>query len=1015
MILAAMAILVSAATIISTSGEFTASSSPLYLNWTNAFSGNITLYNNQTYNTTVSITNTTGTLKNLLSYTINFSVNNGTDNDNNFILVANKSYLNITLLANTTGVVAGKYSGNLTIANSTNSSENITTFSVYVDVPITFAATPTGAVGNITGIVTNATNELFFFNRSLASNVAGLRFNIINISSEGLTFGWAGDTACTSYEGTATLNATSNTTTFIQSYFPLANFSCLRVSNTTTTGNITFNGTVELLQASLMVNTTAYPNGTFDQMPYDWTTNITVKENIGFNTTRTIGFTINNTAGYNLTVSNITLNSPSSQVVNVGSSYTLVNTTSNASYVVNLNSVGTVGDVRTANMTISNSSNSSQSNTTTLNESQTAVLWDGTTFGVSYVHIPTVGVGAVAVYLGAPVIGSSNLTNGNRLINYTIGPTNPTVFNGTANSSQINITINTVNTNNTQGSYTGSALITTANGFPYRHFRLDMLVNLTNQLDVNITNITDQTGTTWTVPGNNTNASVSVKYQNGTNVTGLNASNFTVWITHKNMTYFGNTTLANASITNFNVTDAYNIVNATIPSTMLGGLYDYYIYAQDKNTTDKNNATANRTLNVSQTALRLAASCVPLSTTAGTPTYCYVTVANYGSVNAFNVNVTESIVGSCLTLTNEIGYSNTTTVQLGTLTALGGINSTSWKFNTTTGTCSLNITAVASNYSGSTAAKWDTQSLSFAFNITTADTQQSSSDKKFSGNTTTTTNKSLLVTAPLETTVLQGGSATASITIKNTGSSTLSDVRLNVTGVDSSWVSISPTAAVSLPKNQSGSWTVTFSVPANSTIGNYSLSFVGWATGISSSKSSKLVVRPNTATQSDINSSLVSYTDRYENISSLINQTNATGANVTEAAAKLAEAKGLLDSAQEAADSGDWSTANDLLSQIEAALTAAEAALTTSKVESTPINIPWTWVGGGAAVVGVIGLVVYALRTGVKLPSLPSQKAGYYPEIGYRMQQTSGGKKLIDRLKEMFKRKQTVQTYQTSQ
>ncbi|MEM7823884.1 MAG: hypothetical protein QW227_00710, partial [Candidatus Aenigmatarchaeota archaeon] len=807
------------------------------------------------------------------------------------------------------------------------------------------------------------------------------------------------------------LNATTNSTNItLASLFPLTGIWLIDFTsnNTTSSDNVTFNASIELLQSSLRVNTTTYPNGTFDDDVTDNLQNITVKANPGLNYSQVIAaFVINNTADYNLVVTNITLEAPNNKMILNGTTVNLV--LGNNTTAATLLNVAQIGNQLNATFLLSNASNTSQNKTVNMNETAANdTNWDGSTVGASYIQLyPTP---MAVLWLGAPVTGSSNLTKGANWINYTLSLTNLTVYNGTTNTSTFTITLNTSNTANSQGIYSGWALIHTTNGYPYRAFKLGLFVNLVGELNVTVNNVTNATdGSSITLPGVNITLNVTPRYLNGNLISNLTSnSSWLVWATPNSNASLVNQSLKTINLTVINVTNDTSLnyyINATIPSYALGGNYTVYAFVKDINTANMSSGVGSfSNLTVNETALSLRSSsystqppCDGLSGITiipiGTAFYCGYNVTNYGFINGTDVTVTRSVSG-CSKLD-----SLPDTINLGNITP-GGSNTTStnttttWYFNaSSTGICTINVTAVASG------TRWDRQSLTVIFNVTSG--SGGSGDGAGQPNVTINTTKGLDITSwPNETYVYQGGSASATITVKNTGALSISDVRLNVTGIDDDWYSVSP-VNMSLNRNQEKSFIVTFNVPNNASVGNYSIVYTAWAKDVSNPKVSKLIVYPSNATQAQINISLENYTSKYNELLAMLNMSNVTG-NKTEAAQKLADAKILIEQAQAAINAGDWLTANELLDKIEVALLAAETALKTKVVKQIVINIPWMWVGIIAAVACIVGAAFYLMRL---------RKPGYYPELGYRASPPAGTffdriRNAMQRLKEKFRRRQ---------
>lgn len=880
--------------------QFNVTQDSILINWTNptgvgVYTGNITLINNYSSSIILDITNVSTNIVNSTSVRAPFSVYgyNGTDYTytNQTNLTTSTDARNTTIVFRVDGLSSGRYVGNLTIANATNySAANVTNLTITLDIPISFDST---GLGRFAGNVSNS-SEIYYFNTSNITYVAGFRINLTDLSSEYINVSLYDNSGNQKNSTLMPSNLTwINTTT--NPTFPIPSaYWYINISNFT--GDATYNATLELLKASLRVNET------FDRDISDYQENITWKDNLGINRTITTTFNINNYADYNITI-NVT----------------------NSSFLNN---------------------------------------------SVNYMNY---------------TIGNLTLIDGNIISNI-------------VNVTQVNITIDTTKTSNSEGFYRGWILINSTNGYPYKLFNLSLLVNLTHQLNASITDVTNPTGGTSITAGNFFNITLPVKYQNGSFVSDLNlsTSNFIVWATHTNRSYFsnsslGNTTLAINTVTADTINQLYKLYVQT-NSTLLGGNYTLYVYVKDNNTNNLNYETAISNLTINETALKLTIEDyggsiygTAYDKTIGSTGDFYVRgrLTNYGAKIATGANISYT-AGSCLSLLS--GPSST--VQLGNLNPWGGENTTAnsttnptlhWKFNATTaGTCNLTFTSSASG------TQYDRQNYTITFTVTAPTTTATGGG---GGAAATNTTKALSITDyPSSLEIQQNSSKSTIIKVKNVGAVDLTNVGVSTTGVDSSWYTIS--SEQNITKNTEKNYTLIFNIPATAEVKTYSITFIASATGVSTSVSSTLKVLPSNETQQQMVVDLSGYTIRYNNISKALNESKATGKNVSLAEEKLNQAKTLIDKANSYISEGKYFEAYELLSQIKTALDDAESALSSAElVEETMAGklSKLNWIIIIVAVVIVVGAVVlFIYMKKLKKPPAYRPPVEYkYPDLTY--------------------------------
>jgi len=214
----------------------------------------------------------------------------------------------------------------------------------------------------------------------------------------------------------------------------------------------------------------------------------------------------------------------------------------------------------------------------------------------------------------------------------------------------------------------------------------------------------------------------------------------------------------------------------------------------------------------------------------------------------------------------------------------------------------------------------------------------SSSGSTGTTGSTNATSSINITSLPSKVELVQGNSTVVNVSVKNTGDTILYSIVLSITGLNSSWYSISPSSIAVLSPANSNSFIVAFSLPSEAEVGSYSLIFslTTNVTSVKASASMTLNVLPRPETYLEINKTYDEYVLLLkmveENITKLenasVNKTDVEGVkSIIEAAkAKLNasasyisnndyfNAKLLLDEAKSLIDS-----ANRQLAQVKAA------------------------------------------------------------------------------------------------
>ncbi len=648
---------------------------------------------------------------------------------------------------------------------------------------------------------------------------------------------------------------------------------------------------------------------------------------------------------------------------------------------------------------------------------------------------------------------SSALWNGNKYINFTYEvPASPL---SAESNHLINITLNitTITTENTKGIYEGYIYFNSTEARPYQGFNLTLRVNLTDALAFSSITIRTRDADEWINKiwmSEDVTSVFKLFYVNDTNteVTDMNTSNITsIWLSNANISY---RIPVSGTLAVSNGTDSGGLycpigcpggsslygnyfVNATVPANIPGGFYEVHLIVNYTRADGYkfNSEGIAKYLRVNQTGLNMTLNTYPSSTNNNTEYRINVTVTNYGLYPSTGAKITLN-KWSSLTIQSN-GITNCTTPESAVSTAdvnliaLGHGESCyiSWVVKTGssagTGTSTINGTAGAwfGNLSFSTTISvpsGSTQNSNTGSNQNTNNNQNTDNQ-----NTATDTFGLKIISYPDEVKVQQNSSKSVNITVNNSGTLDLTNVKVFVEGINQSWYSASGLQAISKAENKD--FTITFNIPASAEPKKYSITFKANSSDsdVSDVKSSYLIVNPDADMQKEIEEKISNYNVEYDRIYYLINKTESLGGNVTEAKVILDNAKVLIDQANSYIQSGNYVEAYALLGQIESYLKDAEAKITAAKPKGSSGGINIWLIIGIVAFFAVVGLGVYLM---LPVPSGGYDNTGYLyvnPEVRGRRRITIVIKKLreikekikefIDRIKEKAGRGKNNQKY----
>ncbi len=833
------------------SPQFNITPDELFVNWTDTtglgpYTANITIGNNFTQEINLTIMNESSEIKNSFGIFANFLVLgfNGSDYvyENNITVNQNEE-INITLIFNSS-IPAGRYEGSFNIVNATNPEEANLTLPVTLDIPINVNSS---GIGTFSGNVTNSTTEIYYFNTSNITNVVGLRINL------------------TDFEGYLNISLYDNNNQMVRSEivnksisfnyifpsFPApSSYWYFKVSNFSIQDFIEFNGTLELLKPSLLINTTGFLNGTYDSNCLDEIENITLAHNLGLNATLSSIFWIKNLANYPI------------------------------------------------NITVQN-----------------------TTF-----------------------LNNSNPELSDKYIEFEFNLTDGTILPESQNFTYVEFYINTTKTENSQGLYKTNIFINSDFGYPYKSFNLTLIINLTDQLLVNITELEPN------IVNLNENVSInaSVKYINGTNLSNLDTKNFTAWLSLilPDKEYNYDLTVLNSSP--IEISPGFYQLNLTIPN-IPGGNYSLYLKASDSN--GLNNgvkkygiSNSSNALLVNSSGLWLSSDKTELALVEGDNSTITIFVNNYGSQNFSISDSNPTITVSPSTKCSILSYGSWSNTLVQAWSFENSINRTVRIKGIEDGNCYLYVNGTTKNWFRNISIPI------YIYNATGGgETPPGGGEVSYFYNLTFLQAESLIV-------LKQNSTNSTIVIVKNTGNAS-QEITFSILNINSSWYRINSSGATLAP-NQQVAFLVNFSVGMEEAK-DYTGRFRAYSPNKTIISDFILRILPlvaiNESQIREINDTLLIYKVKMLNYSLQINASKEKGYNVSSAEQILSQLEEKIEEAENLVAQGNYTAAQELFPTIQTLLNQLEEEL---KKIARPEGKGLDWTLIVIVIVGVAGAII---------------------------------------------------------
>jgi len=191
-------------------------------------------------------------------------------------------------------------------------------------------------------------------------------------------------------------------------------------------------------------------------------------------------------------------------------------------------------------------------------------------------------------------------------------------------------------------------------------------------------------------------------------------------------------------------------------------------------------------------------------------------------------------------------------------------------------------------------------------------------------------------------TVKQNGTNSTTVTVKNINTTRTQDLKLSIIDINSSWVSVSPTLTSVTPLN-STTFTVTFSVPSDAEIKDYSGKYVAIGNYVNVTQTFTLRVLPSETKEAEINQSLALFRLNMTELGREINESKSQGYNVSGAEEKLLELKVAIEMAENYIEQGDPFNAYQLFDSIETLIDEIKSELEEAKVVTGGFVFSFDW------------------------------------------------------------------------
>jgi len=507
---------------------------------------------------------------------------------------------------------------------------------------------------------------------------------------------------------------------------------------------------------------------------------------------------------------------------------------------------------------------------------------------------------------------------------------------------------------------TNSSLNLTAH--PYPSFNITLRLNLTTSLDGRAGAIRNTLGaysspwgsvSTFNSTQNETETlRARVFYINKTTeITDLTTDNImSVWLQEKNVSGSTWRIPSSGSLTFSSGTSPFYTavgysINFIVPDSKPGGQYEVHLRFNKtiSSTTFTGEATNSSTLIINNTGIYMTTNFTSGTISRGNQIDGYVNVENFGPVaSSIVINLTENCEGYDAQKAGMSGScgSDTTSSTANTYTITPAPFSTScfiyWALKNLT---SNNYGSCASSISGTPTSQFFNPNL-ITFSITVSNgtsttTTTSPGEGGLNQGATTTTSTTLPPTTRfLDVTssynlinITQGKEGSINFGVKNIDETEFQDINFSIGTINSTWIKQLLPSTAELGPEENVSVSIKFVIPNNTETKDYLAVFKAKSQFGEATKSFTIRVLPSEETKSNITATFGQLKKDFLSLWTDLNNTIASGKNVTEAQTWFNQLKAKMSQAENSINASDYFTAYQLFGDIRDLMNKTKIAL----------------------------------------------------------------------------------------
>ncbi len=194
-------------------------------------------------------------------------------------------------------------------------------------------------------------------------------------------------------------------------------------------------------------------------------------------------------------------------------------------------------------------------------------------------------------------------------------------------------------------------------------------------------------------------------------------------------------------------------------------------------------------------------------------------------------------------------------------------------------------------------------------------TQSVSGPAPTTSSSTESQNYISIISSPDKIKVEQGEGLTTTVKVKNDNEIKYQFIKLEIDGIDSSWVTVIPSSEVEVIPMDTKEYSVEFNIPKDAEIKEYEGDFKASSSIKTKKRVFILSILPGSELKTSINQTIENYQDQIQELENNITEMKSKGYNITEAERKLQELKDEFNKLITFRDGGNYKSAYELLDE----------------------------------------------------------------------------------------------------